>query len=180
MKNKYIILIGIILVIAIVSIVVFINNNKKEDNNVKTIELINAINNNISKYESSDEKLQEYEKINNYMSNDFKDEDISFSYYGYPNDESEYYLGSILLFTNKYNILGVTIGDNMKTAIDKLKNYGFKLEESNNNFISILNYEDFTVKIEANTNSYEESEDEVIIGTIQLEVKSKYLGNRTY
>ncbi len=189
MKNKNVIILGIIIVVAIViiSTVVIMRNNNNENNGEENIEVVDVINNNsnlpvkyMSKYEETDAKLQEYEKLNNNMSNDFHDKDIAFSYYGYPNDESEYHLGKIGLLTNKYNILGVTIGDNMKQAISKLENYGFKLEESNDYFTATLNYKDFTIKMEADTENYEEKEDEVIIGAIQLEAKSEYLGNRVY
>ena len=114
------------------------------------------------------------------MSNDFENKDISFRYYGYPNDESEYYLGEIVLLTNKYNILGVTIGDNMKKSISKIEKHGFKLEERNNYFVATLNYKDFTIEIEADTENYDEEEEKVIIGAIKLKAKSEYLGNRVY
>ncbi len=187
MKNKNIIILGIVLVIVIVIVTTIIITNKKKSDLQGNDEIINIINSNsnlpvkyMSKYDNLDTKLEKYEKLNNYMSNDFNDEDISFSYYGYPNDESEFYLGRISLLSNKYNILGVTIGDNMKQAISKLEKYGFELEERNNHFVATLKYKEFTIKIESDVENYEENEDKVIIDIMQLEVKSEYLGNRLY
>ena len=196
MKNKRIIIIGTIVAIVIVVIIsIVISNNKKIDNNYGNNEKEGIINNKIediinnnsnlpvkymSKFDSEDVNLQQYEKLNNYMSKDFKDSDISFSYYGYPNDESEYCLGKIELLTNKYNILGVSLGDNMKQSISKIEKYGFKLEESDDYFVATLNYKDFTITIEADTEDYEEAEEDVVIGTIELKAKSEYLGNKVY
>lgn len=185
MKNKSIFILGtiVVIVIAIIAIIVIINNGK-QNNIYRKADIINNNSNlpikYMSKFDSEDINLQKFDKLNNYMSKDFTDGDISFSYYGYPNDESEYCLGEIELLTNKYNILGVTIGDNMKQSISKIEKYGFKLEESDDYFVATLNYKDFTINIEANTENYDEAEDNIVIGTIQLKAKSKYLGNRSY
>jgi hypothetical protein len=123
MKNKSIIIVGvlvsIIIVICIVVAIIIANNkngknskNINTNNNMENNEIINTINNNsklpvnyMEQYDNEDVKLQRYNKLDNFMSKDFKDNDISFSYYGYPNDESDLYLGKIELLTNKYNIL---------------------------------------------------------------------------
>lgn len=176
------VIIGIIVVILIAIIAVVVISNNKNGN----IEMINSINNNsnlpvkyMSEYDDTDSKLQNYEKLNNYMSNDFKDRDISFSYYGYPNDVSKYYLGRISLLTNKYDILGVTIGDNMKQSISKLEKYGFKSEKSDNYLSVTLKYKEFTIKLESDMVDYDNNDD-VTISNIELEVESKYLGNTLY
>lgn len=116
----------------------------------------------MSRFDTKDSNLQKFNKLDNYMSKDYTDEDISFSYYGYPNDESEYCLGSIGLLTNKYNILGVTVGDNMKREITKLEKYGFKLEDSGDYLEVTLKYKDFTISMEANLENYEDKENTVI------------------
>ncbi len=189
MKNKNIIVLGIILVVAIVIAIVsmVIINNKKGNYLQEISEIIDIINNNsnlpiryMSKYNNIDVELQKYLKLSDYMSNDFNDKDISFSYYGYPNDTSEFYLGRISLLSNKYNILGVTIGDDMKQAISTLEKYGFKLEERNNDFVATLKYKEFTIKIESDEESFEKNEDKVTIGMMQLEAKSEYTGERIY
>lgn len=197
--NKKII-IGIILIILIVLIIVvavlFSNHsNNVETNNIindtneneeiynENIPIVETINNNsnlpltyLSRYDETNANLQNYEKINNYMSIDFQNDDIEFSYYGYPNDESEKYLGSISLLTNKYNILGVTIGDDIEQAVAKIQEYGFKLDSNSNYYIS-LTYEDFTIDI---SEDFENEQGNHIIGTIELHAESEYLGNNVY
>lgn len=197
--NKKII-IGIILIIVIVLIIVvavlFSNHsNNVETNNIindtneneeiynENIPIVETINNNsnlpltyLSRYDETNANLQNYEKINNYMSIDFQNDDIEFSYYGYPNDESEKYLGSISLLTNKYNILGVTIGDDIEQAVAKIQEYGFKLDSNSNYYIS-LTYEDFTIDI---SEDFENEQGNHIIGTIELHAESEYLGNNVY
>ena len=186
MKNKSLLILGIIaaiLVIAIVSIVII--NNKKGDNT--NTEISDIINKNstlpvkyLSKHNKEDNNLKNYEEFNNLMSYDYKDENIAFSYYGYPNDEADYCLGSISLLTNKYNILGVTIGDNMIESISNIENFGFKLEENNDYYTATLNYKDITIEIEANTENDNIDENNAVIGSIQVKAKSKYQGNRAY
>ena len=197
--NKKII-IGIILIILIVLIIVIAvlfsnHSNNVETNNIindtneneeiynENIPIVETINNNsnlpltyLSKYDETNAHLQNYEKINNYMSIDFQNDDIEFSYYGYPNDESEKYLGSISLLTNKYNILGVTIGDDIEQAVAKIQEYGFKLDSNSNYYIS-LTYEDFTIDI---SEDFENEQGNHIIGTIELHAESEYLGNNVY
>lgn len=197
--NKKII-IGIILIIVIVLIIVvavlFSNHsNNVETNNIindtneneeiynENIPIVETINNNsnlpltyLSRYDETNANLQNYEKINNYMSIDFQNDDIEFSYYGYPNDESEKYLGSISLLTNKYNILGVTIGDDIEQAVAKIQEYGFKLDSNSNYYIS-LTYDDFTIDI---SEDFENEQGNHIIGTIELHAESEYLGNNVY
>ena len=188
MKNKSVFIIGIIafILIAVIAIIV-ISINKKTNNTYGNIEIVDIINKKsnlpvkyMSQFDSANINLQKFEKLDNYMSKDFRNDDISFSYYGYPNDESEYCLGEISLLTNKYNILGVSIGDNMKQSISKIEKYGFESEENNTYFDAVLNYKDFTIRIEADTENFDEAEDAVTIGTIQLKANSEYLGNRVY
>jgi len=150
----------------------------------ESFEIANIINNNSSlpikymiKYEEDETQFQNYEKINNYMSIDFysKDRDIVFKYYGYPNDESEYYLGEISISTNKYNVLGVTIGDVVETAINKLKEYGFELEEVDANQY-ILKYKDYNINLETTKTI----NNDIVIEEINLRINSKYLGRKMY
>ena len=180
MKKKSLIVLGIIgvIVIAIIAIIMIRKNN--------VYRIVDIINNNsnlpikyMSKFDTEDTNLKKFNKLDNFMSKDYSDEDILFSYYGYPNDESEYCLASIGLLTNKYNILGVTVGDNMKQSITKLEKYGFKLEESNDYLEGTLNYKDFTITIEANLENSENIEN-TVIGKIGRKANSKYLGNIEY
>lgn len=204
MKNKSIIIVGvlvsIIIVICIVVAIIIANNkngknskNINTNNNMENNEIINTINNNsklpvnyMEQYDNEDVKLQRYNKLDNFMSKDFKDNDISFSYYGYPNDESDLYLGKIELLTNKYNILGVTIGDNYKKAIEKIESYGFNrtdIPEEDDIYEAKLNYKDINIviktKYEINLGISEDIS-ETNIGSIEISIESDYLGNRLY
>ena len=204
MKNKSIIIVGvlvsIIIIICIVVAIIIANNkngknskNINTNNNMENNEIINTINNNsklpvnyMEQYKNEDVKLQRYNKLDNFMSKDFKDNDISFSYYGYPNDESDLYLGKIELLTNKYNILGVTIGDNYKKAIEKIESYGFNrtdIPEEDDIYEAKLNYKDINIviktKYEINLGISEDIS-ETNIGSIEISIESDYLGNRLY
>lgn len=181
MKKKNIIILGIIVVIVIVIIAIIVI---RKNNVHKIADIINKNSNlpikYMSKFDTKDSNLQKFNKLDNYMSKDFTDEDILLSYYGYPNDESEYCLGSIGLLTNKYNILGVTVGDNMKQAITKLEKYGFKLKESDDYLEVTLKNNDFTITMEADLENSIDDKDNIVIEGIEIKADSKYLGNRVY
>lgn len=176
-KNKKLLLLIIIPIVIIItaSIIILINNNKKEPNN----EIINIINKNsnlpikyMSKYKDNNKYFKKCEVIKNFMSHDYKNKDIVFSFYGYPTDESDYYLGRYTLLTSKYNLLGVKVGDGIKESINKIKKHDFKLEEETE-FNSTLSYEDFTIELE-------QEEEKPIIKQITIAVKNKYTGERIY
>ena len=176
-KNKKLLLLIIIPIVIIItaSIIILINNNKKEPNN----EIINIINKNsnlpikyMSKYKENNKYFKKCEVIKNFMSHDYKNKDIVFSFYGYPTDESDYYLGRYTLLTSKYNLLGVKVGDGIKESINKIKKHDFKLEEETE-FNSTLSYEDFTIELE-------QEEEKTIIKQITIAVKNKYTGERIY
>ena len=197
--NRKIILgiISIIVVILFIGIIVLLNyhsdnveknniindTNENEEKYYENTPIIETINNNsnlplqyLSKYDETNSNLQNYEKINNFMSINFQNDDIAFSYYGYPNDESEKYLGSISLLTNKYNILCITIGDDIEQAVAKFQEYGFKLNSSDI-YSANLTYGDFTIDISEDLETEQENHK---IGTIKLYAESEYLGNRVY
>lgn len=185
MKNKKVYILGIIvfIIIVIITIGIIVSNTISKKNINENFEIANIINNNsylpiqyMSKYNKTDTKFQEYQKIDNYMSIDFNNNDISFSYYGYPNDQSEKYLGEISILTNQYNILGITIGDDIESSITKLQNYGFKLEKTDANSLVILNYKDYTIELETDITNNSNA----VIKTLHLKINSKYLGNLVY
>ena len=157
---------------------VYENNIETED---KISDIFNLINTKsdlpveyMSRYNNEDEDLKNYEFIDNFMSKDYSGENISFSYYGYPTDESDYYLGKINLKTNKYNILGVYIGDSYFEGVGMIEQYGFKIEKQDE-YETILKYDDdFSIKL------ISDLENNNIIKSIELEAESKYLGNRDY
>lgn len=178
------ILLSVAIVISIIMVIfIFVQNSTVSLE--ESFEIANIINNNSSlpikymiKYEENSANFKEYEKTNNYMSIDFysKDRDIVFKYYGYPNDESEYYLGEISISTSEYNILGVAVGDRIEPSIKKLNEYGFELDETDTQSFNVLNYEDYTVEL---ITTIDDNSDE-IIEKIQLRVNSKYLGRNMY
>lgn len=169
-------------------------NNKKGDNTVNNKIVNNEIINNgenddaksiaetinqnsdlpveyLSKYDKNDKSLEKYDFLSNYMSYDYNNEDISFSYYGYPNDESDFLLGYVEIKTDKYNLLGVKVGEDFEKAIEKIEKYGFTLKkDSYNTLIS----NDFTITIEINL------EDQKKVESISIRAKSDYLGNKIY
>ena len=157
-----------------------IENEEIYDENLQIVETINNNSNlpltYLSKYDETNATLQNYEKLINFMSIDFHNDDVEFSYYGYPNDESEKYLGSFSLLTNKYNILGITIGDDIEQAVTKFQEYGFKLDPDSSYYIS-LTYGDFIIDI---SEDFENEKENHIIGTIKLYAESEYLGNNIY
>ena len=184
MKKKVLIILGIVIVVAIIAVVIVCVVNKGKGNKMNA-ELIKTINDNsnlpieyMSKYNSEDNEINGFERLKNFMSVDYSNEDIAFSYYGYPNDESDFYLGRVSLKTDKYNILGIKIGDDMKEAVSKVESYGFELKEHNDYFSATLKKDDYTIKIESEIENDDETKDTV--GSISISVNSKYLGNRVY
>ena len=185
MKKNSIVFLGIVFPIVVIAVIaVIISNNKNISNNNEIANLINDNSNlpveYMSKYDKNNANLQEYEYLNNYMSDDYQNYDISFSYYGYPNDESDYYLGRISVISNKYNILGITKGDNMKEAISKIEKYGFKLEDNNNYYEVTLKNKDFSIILYSDSENFEENDDIIVVDSIQVNADSEYLGNRMY
>jgi len=182
MKKKILLIIGIIIAIVLVVVLIVVNSNKNKSINTEIVDIINNYSilpvKYMTKYDANDITLERYKKIDNYMSKDFSNEEVSFSYYGYPNDESDYYLGSVSIATNSFNILGVTIGDDMKEAVSKVESYGFELKEHNDYFSATLKKDDYTIKIESDIENDDETKDTV--GSISISVNSKYLGNRVY
>ena len=156
-----IILVVLLLVVGTISYII-IKTKTNDEINDENIDFIKVINNNsklpvkyMSKYNALDNakyKSEGYEYLSNFMSYDFKKDNISFSYYGYPTNESEKYLGKITISDDKYNILGVTVGDNYQDSIKKIESYGFERIDGQLNhediFEANLKYKDFNIKIE--------------------------------
>lgn len=162
------------------------NNTYSQDvSNLSNDEIVDMINNNsnlpveyLCKYKDDDSSLAEYNELINFMSTEYKGRDIEFNYYGYPNDEAEYRLGYVSLLNNKYNILGVTIGDNMQQAISKIESYGFTIKSEDNYYGITLVYEDFSIIIKSSGDSKKDKN-----GTVEeicISAKTEYLGNRIY
>ena len=178
--KKSLIIIGILAIIFIIVTIVVVNltNNKTKD---AIRDTINKNSNLPYTFLGQDDVIPtNYEVLNNFMSIDYSNNDIYFSYYGYPNDESEYRLGEITLLTNKYNILGVKKGDNMAKSIEEIQKYGFKLEDRNNALIAVLKNGDITITLETNFDNIYEPESSYEVEKINIKAASKYLGSNLY
>ena len=138
--------------------------------------ILDIINNNstlplkyLSKFDRKSKELSKYELVENYMSLDYSNSDITLSFYGYPNEESDFCLSKIDILSNKYNLLGVTVGDEINEAISKIEKYGFKLEKGNTN---TFKYKKFTIKLETDSKKNDNK-----ISSLYIEAESEYLGN---
>ena len=192
--KKTLIILGIIVVLAIVvglAVVIKNRENHIEQNNIEQnavamkTEIAEIINNNsilpikyMTLFDNDDPSLKKYDRLDNYMSKDFRDEGLFFSYYGYPNDESEFYLCEISISNKEYSILGVNIGDNMRDAISKIESYGFKVENNIDYFEVSFIYDDVTITIESDIEN--DDEDNESVKSISIKTDSEYLGNRIY
>lgn len=162
-KNVLFILIGVILIV----LLVFIFFMNKSDQIKINDDMIKKINDNsnlpinlLEKYDETNSFLSNLNFLKNYMSYDYDNDDISLSFYGYPNDESDYYLGEIIIKSNNYNILGINTDTSYADATEILKKYNLDKEYKNIK-VEIINIDE---KIEE----------------ISIKVESKYLGNRVY
>ena len=177
----FLLIIAIVIATIICTIILTSNLSTKTGNNIANI--INENSNLPVNYLSTDKvdttKLN-CTVLNNYMSNDYRNDDIAFSYYGYPNDESDYHLGEISLLSNKYDLLGVRKGDNMSQSISKIEKYGFTLEDRNNDFVAELKNQDITITLEANIGDFSGDANKLKVEKIKIYAESKYLGNRIY
>ena len=180
-KQSLIAIIGIVLVIGIIVSICFFTRNSIEKSEEELI--IDNINKHSNLPIAYMDKWKEgthydgYEELGNFMSHDFYNDDIKFSYYGYPTDESEYYLGEVVLYTDKYNILGITVGDNYKEAIKKIEKYGYEKDNPNDNYEVKLTLGKFTITIQEQLTKKEEKN---VVDRVTLKASSKYLGNRQY
>ena len=182
--NKLVLSLGIILVLLLIYYVCsFIGSSIKKSEEKDIITKINENSNlpitYMEKYNSKDDSLKKYKVLANFMSDDYYNEDIWFSYYGYPNDESDEYLAKIILYSEKYDILGVKVGSDYKDAIAKIKEYGFSLKNEDTNFEAILTSGKISIELE-NRLIESDGKDVDKVGKVTLSAESEYLGNRLY
>lgn len=116
--------------------------------------------------------------IDNYMSFDYYYEDYFVSFWGYPNDECNFYLTYMKLNSYNYHIFYITIGDRIDCAEKILLEYNYKkFNTKKTDFIGITHKDtyyqlnDVQIRFDLNNN---------IINGIEIYVKSEYLGNRLY
>lgn len=189
MKKNWKFIILLLITILILSSIVFILIKKDENELEKNKNIATTINNNSNlpvEYmkkktrKDSDRYQKKYEFINNYMSDDYSNKDIEFSYYGYPNDESPFYLASITLLSRKYNLLGVKVGDKIEKSISKIEKYGFKVTKNNGSDVK-FEYDDYIIYIKSDIINYTDDDNYIPrIEEISISAESAYLGNRIY
>ncbi len=182
--NKLILILGIIVVLLLVYYACsFIGSSIRKSEEKDIITRINENSNlpitYMEKYNSKDDSLKKYKELANFMSDDYYNEDIWFSYYGYPNDESEKCLAKIVLYSEKYDILGVKVGSDYKEAISKIKEYGFSLKNEDTNFEATLTSGKISIELE-NRLIESSGKDVDTVGKVTLSAESEYLGNRLY
>ena len=114
-----------------------------------------------------DEKIDEISYIRNFMSKDYIGQEFQLKYSGYPTDASNPKLTYIRIVSNKYNVLGITVGDNIEKC-KKIIDYGF-------------------IKIKENSYIYEKEDYNISVGVqdglikeIVLEAKTKYVSGKLY
>ena len=163
---------------------VFNDNIEKRKDTENTIKDMN-INSNLgfdllSPYE--DEVIEKLEKcsdecIDNYMSNDYYADGITWIFSGYPHDESSDFLTEIIVVSNKYNVYGIKVGDNISSSINTLKKINFKkIEEKDFEHKYCKN----DLSITFITRNRENLSQKDIITEIIIYVKTWYLGNFIY
>lgn len=132
----------------------------------------NAVNDTLQQMRDSGE----YEYIDNYMSDDYYSDGVMLSFYGYPDDHCDYYLGYIALSTNRYSILGISVGDDENAAIETLKSFGFEKSDKSPNGHSISGNSYWNGRISISFGTDENG----TITELAIEAKSKYIGDRIY
>jgi len=117
--------------------------------------------------------------INNYMSVDYSGEGIQWIFAGYPHDECPYFLVQTSFSSNKYNVFGIKPGDDVLSSMKVLEDHGFELEED---MRKIYTKGDLCITLLPSRPpmiGYEQ-DDYTKIHTVDIKVRTFYLGNRTY
>lgn len=119
-----------------------------------------------------DSKKIQYEKINNFMSTDLyipsiKEHKQVIKFYGFPTDEDRKRLAGYITKNKNENIFSIQIGTRFADAQNILISKGYKKED--NDFIKGV--------IKINLHCRKDTE---IIDSLDISLKSKYLGNKLY
>ncbi len=188
MKNKNIRLVWAILLFTIgvlVIVTVLLTTKEVYDKNVpskdqtttkvESKDIIEIIQNNselpikyMTKYDDiNPDILKDYKPFYNYMDNSYTNDDIIIDFYGYPNDESDFYFASFTLTSNKYSIFNIHVGDDYDKALAIINNYGFITDSETNNLVK----DKIRIDIDQENNK---------VKLIKVSAASEYLGNRVY
>ena len=62
-----------------------------------------------------------------------ENQDVCYTLSGYPDVLDEYHVTEIQLLSTKYHIYGVTLHDDLQTALEAFQSYGFTEDESRSN-----------------------------------------------
>ncbi|MDR0444209.1 MAG: hypothetical protein LBH44_12480 [Treponema sp.] len=104
--------------------------------------------------------------ITNFMSNDYYGDNITWTFSGYPYDECSFFLTQIDFSSTQYHVFGIKPGDDMQTSLKVLSNFGFEQSKG-----------DLSIQLKHHS---KDNSDHSKIGTITVNVKTGYLGNRIY
>ena len=110
--------------------------------------------------------------IRNYMTLDYYYNDYEIKFAGYPTDESDFCLTNIELETDKYNLLGITIGNEKKQVVETLNSFGFEKmpEKCSRDYLCFCNLD---VRIGV---AFKDD----VVSRVVVSVATYYLGNRMY
>ena len=115
----------------------------------------------------------------------YQGDGITWSFSGYPHDESDNYLTYIRFYSDGYNVFGIKPGDDVSGSMESLEKQGFEyVEERNEEEWSDKVYEKGFLYIVLSPNSRHhsdyENEDYSIVEEIHVGVRWFLSGNRTY
>jgi len=113
--------------------------------------------------------------VNNYMSDDYYGNGISWIFSGYPHDESPNFLTYIEFNSIEYNVFGIKPGDNISDSKNILEKMGFenKGHYSKKNRANVFSKGDLYISLITKN-------DNLIIENIEIEARTFYLGNKLY
>lgn len=110
--------------------------------------------------------------IRNYMSFDYYFDNYEIKFAGYPTDESDFCLTNIEFETDKYKLLGITIGNTKKHVIQALNSFGFEKmpEKCCRDYLCFCNLD---VRIGVTLKND-------VVSRVVISVATYYLGNKMY
>lgn len=110
--------------------------------------------------------------IRNYMGLDYYFDNYEIKFAGYPTDENDFCLTNIEFETDKYNLLGITMGNAKKQVVKTLNSFGFSemTEKCSRDYLCVCNL-DVRVGV-----TFKDD----VVSRVVVSVATYYLGNRMY